>query len=179
MMAGLALLWGFAEATLFFIVPDVLISIVVIRSGWRRGIACALIAALGAAVGGLTMYAFAAHAPDAAQAVVAAVPAIDLVMIERNGAAFAEGGYWAMLRGSFGGVPYKIYAVAAGAQHRAWPLFVLLSPLVRLPRFFLTVLLTAIGDRLAARWLTMRGRLGALIAFWVIFYAIYFVVMPH
>jgi membrane protein YqaA with SNARE-associated domain len=167
MMAGLALLWGFAEATLFFIVPDVLISIVVIRSGWRRGIACALIAALGAAVGGLTMYAFAAHAPDAAQAVVAAVPAIDLAMIERNGAAFAEGGYWAMLRGS------------AGAQHRAWPLFVLLSPLVRLPRFFLTVLLTAIGDRLAARWLTMRGRLGALIAFWVIFYAIYFVVMPH
>jgi membrane protein YqaA with SNARE-associated domain len=179
MMAGLALLWGFAEATLFFIVPDVLISIVVIRSGWRRGMACALIAALGAAAGGLTMYTFAAHAPDAAQATVAAVPAIDMAMVERNGAAFAEGGYWAMLRGSFGGVPHKIYAVAAGVQHRSWPLFLQLSTLVRLPRFFLTVLLTVIGDRIAARWLIMDGRLGALMAFWVIFYAIYFAVMPH
>lgn len=175
---GLALLWGYAEATLFFLVPDILISIVAIRSGWRRAVVCAIIAALGAALGGLTLYVWAVAAPDAARAAVAAVPAIDMAMVERGDRSFADGGYGAMLRGAFAGVPYKIYAVAAGAQQRPWLQFLLLSPLIRLPRFLLTVLLTTIGDRLAARWLATRGRLGALIGFWTILYAVHFSTMP-
>ena len=173
----LALVWGYAEATLFFIVPDVLISFIVVAHGVRRAAWSALIAAAGAALGGLTMYAWAATAPEAARAAIAALPAIDMGLVERAQGALADGGYWAMLRGSFTGTPYKVFAVGAGALHWPWWQFVLLTPLVRLPRFLVTIVLTAPVGHLFVRRLSVRACLTLLAGFWVVFYAIYFSAM--
>ncbi len=51
-VAGIALAWGFAEATLFFIVADLLISYVTVYFGLRRGLEAALFAMIGAIAGG-------------------------------------------------------------------------------------------------------------------------------
>ena len=69
----LAFFWGLAEATLFFIVPDVLLTLVALFSFRRsaRVLACIL---LGALAGGTIMFYFGAKDPAQAKAVVLRVP---------------------------------------------------------------------------------------------------------
>ena len=51
----IASLWGFAEATLFFFVPDIWISILALKNG-RQGLIACFYSFVGAVVGGLIMY---------------------------------------------------------------------------------------------------------------------------
>ena len=51
-----AFLWGVAEATLFFFVPDVLLSYIGVKRGVRATVRASIIAAAGAAIGGAFMY---------------------------------------------------------------------------------------------------------------------------
>ena len=54
-MIAIAALWGLAEATLFFVVPDVAISVFTLIRGIPAGLRAALAAAIAAAIGGLAM----------------------------------------------------------------------------------------------------------------------------
>ncbi|HKH69104.1 MAG TPA: hypothetical protein VKA75_17210, partial [Reyranella sp.] len=53
-LAGL--LWGLAEATAFFVVPDVLLTFVAQRRGLIPALAVMLFVVAGAALGGLAMW---------------------------------------------------------------------------------------------------------------------------
>lgn len=171
-------LWAFAEATLWFIVADVPISWVAVRYGWRTGIVAALVAAAAAVPGGLVIYAWAAGDPAQVAAAFEALPAIDAAMIETAAWAYRLFGFDAMLVGSFGGVPYKLFAAAAGMAGSPILGFVLASFLARVPRFLMVAIGTAAIGRLLGRWLTMRRRLALLGACWALFYAWYFATMP-
>jgi len=108
--------WGVAEATAFFIVPDVWTSRVALRYP-RRAFASTLSATAGAIVGGAIVHRWAARTPSADTArLIAKVPAIDAAMVEAVDEQVARSGYRAMLTGPTRGVPYKLYARAAGAQ---------------------------------------------------------------
>lgn len=170
--------WAFAEAILFFLVADIPISYVAVRRGWRAGATAALIAALAATLGGLVTYGWAATDPEGGRAAIEMLPAIDAEMIASNRAQFERAGYLAMLAGSLSGVPYKIYAFAAGSEGRALLPFVLLSPIARLPRFLMVAAFSAGLGRLLGRWLDMRWRLALLAACWLAFYAWYFAAIP-
>lgn len=178
-MLLLAAAWAFAEAFLFFIVADVPISWIAVRHGWRAGLAAALVASVAAAAGGALLYLWAANDPAGARAMVASLPAIDSAMIDSTAARFAEEGYRAMLSGSVSGVPYKLYALAAAGEGRSLLPFLLVTPLVRLPRFAGAALLAAGVSRLLSGHLSMRARLGVLASIWIAFYAFYFSVMPR
>ncbi|WP_026869026.1 hypothetical protein [Inquilinus limosus] len=148
----LAFLWGVAEASLFFVVPDVPVSLIALARGWQAGLRAAVAAAAGAAVGGAALAVFATYAPETALAMVEAVPAISPAMIERlqglmAGAGSAAGLAGVLILASLTGVPFKIAAASAPALGiPAWEL-ALLTPLVRLPRF---VALAAAGAALHA-----------------------------
>jgi hypothetical protein len=178
-MLLIAAAWAFAEAILFFIVADVPISWIAVRGGWRAGLAAALAASVAAAAGGALLYGWAAADPAGARETIAALPGIDAAAIEAAAAGFARDGYWAMLRGSASGVPYKLYVLAAAGEGRALIPFLLLSTLVRLPRFAGAALAASGISRLLSGRLSMRARLGLLAAIWVAFYAFYFSVMPR
>jgi hypothetical protein len=178
-MLLLAGTWAFAEAILFFIVADVPISWIAVRHGWRAGLIAALVASFAAAAGGAFLYAWAIGDPAGARAMIAALPGIDGATIDATAAQFSNDGYWAMLSGSVSGVPYKLYALAAAGEGRALLPFLLLSPLVRLPRFAAAALVAAGISRLLSGRLSMRARLGLLAGFWIAFYAFYFSVMPR
>lgn len=178
MILLLVALWSFAEATLFFLVADVPISFIAVRWGWRRAVAAALVAALGATAGGAATYAWATSDPAGANAAILALPAIDEALIAATSEALAADGAAAMLRGSLSGVPYKLYALAAGSDGRPLLPFLLASPLVRLPRFLFAALGASAISALTARRLGLRGRLGLLAAFWLLFYGWYFATMP-
>jgi len=65
-----AFLWGFAEATLFFIVPDVLLTLLAVRFGWRRAIMPLLFCLSGAVVGGAVFFGASAHSFEEMRAVL-------------------------------------------------------------------------------------------------------------
>ena len=175
-----AALWGFAEATLFFIVPDVLLTFILVRTGPGRALRAALVAALAAAAGGAVMLLWSAHAPASAFWAVAGVPNISDAMMSDAGIALASEGFLEMLRGSFAGVPFKVYAVEAQAAGINPLAFLAATVPVRLLRF--ASALTVVG--LAQAGLCRMGasanlRLMILAVAWTAFYVWFFVMTPE
>jgi hypothetical protein len=140
------MLWGFAEGTLFFIIPDVLITLILMFS-LRRSLICLGGALIGALLGGSVMFAFSSFYPEQATALVHAVPFIREWMFTKVSGDFHAQGAWGMMDGPFSGVPYKIYAVLA-PQSISFPAFILFSVAARLWRF-----LTLMGGALVLRLL--------------------------
>lgn len=173
-----AALWGFAEATLFFLVPDLLLTFVALARGLRRALQACLWAAAGAVLGGAVMYAWAAAEPEAARAGVEALPAISADLVDSVRQDLAQWGLLALILAGVTGVPYKILVIAAPAVGLHWAPFLGASLVARLARFALAVALAGAIDALLARRLARRGRLALLAGFWLVFYGAYFALMP-
>lgn len=178
-MAGL---WGLAEATFFFIIPDVWFCGVAVRYGARAGLislATALVFALG---GGILLHQWSAFQPDRAAAAVRAVPGIRpgiFLRADRH----LQGGPLGMAVGGFTFLPYKVYAVQAPGAGVHPPQFLALSLLNRIPRFLvclgLTLLAAALLRRWAPVWIVSR-LMGVHLVFWAVIYGLYFtVVVPR
>jgi hypothetical protein len=76
------LVWGMAEATFFFIVPDVLLTAIAVRST-RLAVRASLFAALGAVLGGLLVQHLASLDPERATRFLTGVPGISDALIVR------------------------------------------------------------------------------------------------
>jgi hypothetical protein len=174
-----AFAWGLAEANLFFIVPDVLLSYIGLKRGVRAGAIASLFAALGAGLGGALMFAWSAQAPDAARAAVLAVPAISAAMAEHAADAMARNWFLATLAGPLSSTPFKLYAILAPAAGASLPAFALAGVAARLPRFLIVAAGTALIGQGLARWFSERQRLWLLIRAWLLFYAAFFALMPN
>jgi membrane protein YqaA with SNARE-associated domain len=164
--------WGFAEASFFFVVPDVIISLVTMFSP-RQGLKQVGAALVGATVGGMLLFSLAHHDPDAAHGLLRHVPWLRAGMIEDARRDFHEEGAWGMMRGPAKGLPYKVYAVLAPA-HISWLAFLLVTPLDRVSRFFGTWMTFS-----AVRWFLRRRidahpriTIAAMAVKWLLFYHI-------
>lgn len=177
-IAGIALAWGFAEATLFFIVVDVLISYVTVAFGLRRGLEAVFFATVGAVAGGAAMYRWGINEPDAVVAALDGVPAISAGMIAEVRLALAGDWQSALFAAAFTGVPYKIHAALAPAAGIAMPIFLLVSMAARLVRFLALWLVTGVLSRLVATRLGKRQQILLLTLIWTVFYAFYWLSTP-
>ena len=177
MRLWLAGLWGFAEATLLFIVPDVLLTWIAVRHGTRQAVMASFVAVAGAVLGGVVMYMWAVHDPALARAVTSAVPAISNSMVSEVGADVQNRGATAIFAAGFTGVPYKIYAVECGAAGIGMAGFVLATSVARLARFLGSVFLAAGLARLMARRFAPATVSRTLVICWIGFYAGYFALM--
>jgi membrane protein YqaA with SNARE-associated domain len=170
-----AFFWGLAEATVFFIVPDVLLSVIScrsVRAGWKA----ILSTVVGAILGGFIMYGFGYTDPVTSHNLLLHVPAIHTSLTERVHAQMSSHPNTAVLAGPLIGVPYKIYAVEAGTQRNGLFGFLLISIPARGFRFVLTMLVASGIARIIAPW-TKRSvsiELGILSVFWIGFYTFYF-----
>jgi len=167
--------WSAAEAAIFFIVADVPISWIAVRSGTKAALLAAIVAALASVAGAAAMLFWAGHDATGAAATMAALPGIDPALIGEAASAY-HGGPLALLAGSFSGTPFKLFALEAAREHSI--AILLLAPLVRLPRFLAIALFVGGVSRLLERWMTGRQRRFLLLFLWVAFYAWYFSVMP-
>lgn len=174
-----ALLWGFAEATLFFIVPDVLLTAIAVRRGRQPALRAIVWTIAGAVVGGWLMFNWAAVDHAAAVATLDRLPAISQTMISDVRGALDRLGAGAMALGALSGVPYKIYATMAPAAGLSLPTFLALSIPARAIRFVLVVWIADWLNRRLARRFDLRWRSGVLAAVWLFFYALYFSLMPR
>jgi hypothetical protein len=167
--------WSAAEAAIFFLVADVPISWIAVRSGTRAALLAAVVAAVASVAGAVVVLLWAGRDPAGAAATMAALPAVDPALIARAAAQYHEGPL-ATLAGSFSGTPFKLYALEAAKQH-GYSLL-LLAPFLRLPRFLAVALFVGALSDLMSRWLDVRQRLLLLSVLWVLFYTFYFSVMP-
>jgi hypothetical protein len=167
--------WSAAEAAIFFLVADIPISWIAVRSGTRAAVLAAIVAAVASVVGALAIFFWAGRDPIGAAATMASLPAINPELITKAAQDYHKGAL-AMLEGSFSGTPFKLYALEA-AKDPDYSLL-LLAPLLRLPRFLLVALFAGGVSHLLERRLRVRQRLALLAALWVLFYAWFFSVMP-
>jgi len=173
---GIAASWGLAEATFFFLVPDILLTRIAIR-GLVPALWAAAAAMLGAVLGGIIMYLLGQGAFIAACRFLDFIPAISPPMIAAAGADVAARGLWpALLSGAVGGVPYKIYAVWAGHLNVPVLWFMAASAMARAARFVTAVFLSWGAAHILSRWMPRRHLYILHAALWVIFYVWYFVV---
>ncbi|MFY9558726.1 MAG: hypothetical protein WAQ52_00695 [Terriglobales bacterium] len=167
---ALALFWGFAEGTLFFLLPDVLLSYVALFRP-RRGLLHMAAIVAGAVLAGAVMFHWSAHSAGARTA-VARVPAVHAAMFERARLDFRQYGVWGASLGPLRGIPYKVYAVEAPAYSALWP-FLLITIPARLWRL-LVVWLGFAGAGVLLRKFGRASLAPVLHAvFWIVTYAIY------
>ncbi len=171
----LSALWGFAEATFFFLVPDIWLSRMALHDP-KRALRNCLVATVGALLGGLGVYLAAEADFGAVRRLLEAIPAISPGMIDRAGAALGAAPLSALLEGMAGGTPYKIYAAWAGDSGLNLALFMAYSALARLLRFALVTSFGVIGAWIFHRWLSLRAMQMIHLALWIAFYIGYFYV---
>jgi membrane protein YqaA with SNARE-associated domain len=169
----LSFLWGFAEGTFFFVVPDVLLSLVAVvapKRVWRHILA----AVLGAVCAGALMYVWATKNPAQANRIVAKVPFISQGMFDKVRTGFQRRGIAALFLGPLSGIPYKIYAIEAPGRFTLSEFAAATAP-ARAWRFILVCLFAgAAASLLRQKWHKTRRQLATIHGVaWILFYAFY------
>ncbi|MEN3332649.1 MAG: hypothetical protein V7641_2014 [Blastocatellia bacterium] len=170
-----AFAWGLAEAIFYFIVPDVLLTLIAARS-LRSAMKATIAALAGALIGGALVVVFASVSPDAARAFLLHIPGINPHLLERVAGQIDERGLLAVLIGPLKGIPYKIYAVDWGRRGGGLGEFLLISIPARWLRFALAAVVTRIIARLIEPLTGHRAsvEITILAAIWIAFYTFYF-----
>lgn len=175
---ALALVWGLAEATLFFIVPDVLITGIALRSR-RDAMIASVYACVGAVIGGAITYEWALHDPASLRVALDWLPAISVDLIDRVPRDLTQQGWIAMFIGPFSGVPYKLFAAGSATAGLSLPMLLLLTLPARAVRFvLLAFVVSAVAAPLRRRFneTAIRTVFGVV---WSVNYALYWSMMPN
>jgi len=164
------------EASVFFIVPDILLTYLALKDPRRATKAC-LWALVGALVGGTAMFCWGNYNLKGAEGFLTEIPAIDKQLLKKVEGQIENDGVKATFYGPITGRPYKIYSVYAGAKGISFPSFLLVSIPARLLRFILLTWITWwVASKLLAK-LQVRSRTLILSGIWIAFYGWYFSVM--
>ncbi len=166
-------LWGFSEATFFFLIPDVILTAIALK-GFKIGFYASVIALVGALLGGSLMYFMGAFHYELIYDLVVRIPAVSEEMLHKVERQLQEQGLFAMIIGPIGGIPYKTFAITAPSAGIGFWAFLLASVPARFIRFFLT---SAIASFVANVWLkhcSIRSSYMIWFVVWVIVYCIYF-----
>lgn len=170
---AIGLAWGFAEATLFFLVPDVALTYLAIAGPGQAWIGCAA-AVVGALIGGALVYRWGARDPSSLRSLFVRIPAIDHREVAAVRGRVGRSGFTALFLGPLLGTPYKLYAAEAGRRRLPLSRFLLISIPARGIRFVAATALSLwlVGGPLE----TWSAGAIALLAtgFWILFYAGYF-----
>lgn len=167
-----AFAWGWAEATLFFLIPEVVLTSIALHDARAAWLACFWCLA-GALIGGTLMYTWGAYNFEGALVGLDRVPGVNRAMSTSVEEQLRAHGAWALFNGPVSGTPYKVYAVHAGAIGIPFVVFLLVSVPARLARFLLVTGLVI----LICRFLPGLGvwvRRLIHIGLWTAFYAWFF-----
>jgi len=172
----IAAIWGVAEATLFFVVPDVAVGWIALRRP-RHTVAAWLAATAGGVVGAVFTYQAVRRGWDP-DPVFVRLPGMQVGDIERVRDAVSAEPVRAFALGAISGVPLKVYLAEAARKGLSLRYTLALLVLDRAPRIGLTaVCLALIGVMARRRGHTGTGSTGALYGVaWAAFYAWYWLV---
>jgi hypothetical protein len=156
--------WGFAEATLFFVVPDVIVGAVGLYRP-KKAVAAGFAAVGGALVGGTVVYLLAAGLGHGLRDVMDAVPSIRPEMLMEARQDLLDLGGRAMFLGPSQSIPYKIYATEW--SQLGWGLPVLLAWTIP----DRAIRIVSVGLLMAGIGVIFRRHIQAHPRFWLVLYA--------
>jgi membrane protein YqaA with SNARE-associated domain len=164
-------LWGYAEATHFWLIPDILLSWIGLNR--RDSIVPSVVAAtIGATLGGAVMHQNANEEhPRLTQ-----IPGISDAMLVDAHERFASQGWVAVVRAPIDGIPYKVYATESGVVDTSLAELIAWTPLARAWRFLMTALVAGLIGVISSRSVRRNegGWLVGALVFWVAVYVRYF-----
>jgi hypothetical protein len=161
-----ALAWGAAEASFFFLVPDILLSLVALTAP-RRVWGHLAAAMAGALLVGAVMFQWSASTP-LARMWVAKVPRVSASMFDQADADLRTHGAWGAVFGPARGIPYKVYAVQAPGHAITLGAFVAASVPARLWRMLATVMVFAAIGVALRKFGKFRWAIPLHAIFWII-----------
>ncbi len=171
----LGLIWGLAESTVFFVVPDVGVAFVGLVSP-RDGLKAAVAAMVGAVVGGTILFP-AIHlwlGPHAREYLLF-IPGIHPSTMALASARISDQGPSALLIAAFQGIPYKVYATELILAGISLPVLLFWTIPSRALRLLPVAASAGLGGRIFARSIERHFGLwvGAYALFWTAFYVWY------
>jgi hypothetical protein len=166
--------WGFAEATGFFIIPDVALGLLALVAPRRA--APLFVATVGGALAGTAvLYRWALRSPDTVESVLLAIPGINAPMVEAAREQVRDGDPLSIAQ--FGaGTPLKVYTYAWATGPRSAPAMLAAAAVNRLTRIGPGVAVAAAIGRLAPGFLRRHDRpvLTGYTVGYVVGYVLYF-----
>lgn len=169
--------WGLAEATLFFVIPDVILTYIALKNIKKALLAC-LYALIGALIGGTILYFWSSSDPKQVVTILNAIPAINSEMIHEVEQSLRQDGLLAMVLGPTQGIPYKIYASFAPTVGIGYFSFLLASIPARLMRFLAVTVMAWLVSKYVFGKCTLWQKQMILTGVWVLVYVVYFWVNP-
>lgn len=169
-----AFLWGFFEATFFFIVPDVFFGFTALFIP-LFGILHGIVSIFGSMIGGIVMYRLALHYPLTLTNFLSQIPGINEQMVSEVYANLQHMGFKALFLAPWRGTPYKIFAVGAGVFKLNFLHFILLTFPSRLLRILtITITVSALG-RIFKTSLQKHTQKWCIfyVVFWILIYLMY------
>jgi hypothetical protein len=173
-----AFVWGMAEATLFFIVPDVWLSIIAVKNLKNGLIACCW-ALAGALIGGSAIYLLSRNSAINLLEIYMQLPAVTSSLILSVAEKLETQGIFAILFAPLAGIPYKLYAAQASSTGIGLSAFMLISIPARLIRFVTVAVFAHFIFMLLNKSPIKLNSSYSLIVFWILFYIYYFNLMSH
>ena len=168
--------WGFAEASLFFIVPDAWLGLVALFAPRRMLLTLGAILA-GAAVGAVCLYLATMTWADELTDLILALPAIAPADLEQARGQLQDDGAGAILPAFVDGRAVKLYVHGAALDGIGLPEVVVFTVLNRLLRLLLVggvmAAIGSVGHSIVAR--SPRAAAALYVAGWIVFYAAYLV----
>ncbi|MBD3654453.1 hypothetical protein [Kangiella sp.] len=169
--------WGFAEATLFFILPDVLLSYYALDKKSQLIQLCS-ITLIGALLGGTLMYYWGQYHFATAYEWVESVPAISDELMVTVKDKMQSSGIWSIMTGPLQGLPYKTFAIQAYAAGISIEAFLLISIPARLLRFLAITYVARLIVRGLLNNLQSKQLVTIWAVVWVLVYGLYFYHFP-
>jgi membrane protein YqaA with SNARE-associated domain len=165
--------WGFAEGSFFFVVPDVLLTLVALFSARDAFLACAA-ALLGELIAGALLHLLSARQREPICCFVERVPFVRPYMWTQVRNDFEKLGWLAIRKGPLRGIPYKLYAVES-AHYLTPAVFLLASIPGRLERFLLLTTVASLAGWAFHNWIHHHSGIAIAIplGLWTAFYARY------
>lgn len=164
-------LWGYAEATRFWLIPDILLGWITLNRP-RSLVASVVAATVGAVIGGVRMH---RHAHEK-HARLTEIPGINGALLADAHERFASRNWVAVVRAPLDGIPYKVYATESGLADKPQGELIAWTLVARLWRFILSAAAAALIGRVFSR--SVRRSEGLWLAgsvgFWVFVYVRYF-----
>jgi membrane protein YqaA with SNARE-associated domain len=176
-------LWGLAEATVFFIVPDVLLCYWAMRSA-KEAMAATLTVVAGAMLGAVVLYVsldLDAERYEFFHEVWGSLPGFREKMAETAAEHLRMAGARGLLSGPTSGIPYRVYVLEAWKLKLSLGAVLLWTPFARLERIAIAPIIV-LALRLLTKHLLARrfGRIpwnwvlaGLIVIYWVALYIWY------
>lgn len=149
-LSACIILWSFLEASFWWVAPDISISIAYVHFPhyWKRFIALAL---LGALIGSLVTYIWALEAPASWLQYVGGMRFHSPKNIQHVQATLGSD-VWTIVKGAWGGIPYKLFFGVAPMRGIAFSQLILLGLLSRSIRFLFVLGVTWLIRFFAKPW---------------------------